>query len=322
VTRIEIRPFDEHDLPAAGRLLAARHARQRQTQPLLSPRFEDLVVAEAEVRAAWKADNASGAVALRDGEVVGYLLGAPRPGTVWGPNVWVESASQATAEPEAMRELYAAAASRWADEGRTAHYVLAPSDDEALVRAWFRLGFGHQHTHALRPLPEQPSPVRAGLVVRPAGREDIPVLARLDLVLPAHQRLAPTFSAGELGSYEQSLQEWNEDIDDPDFATFVAEYDGRVIGSAVGCALEKSSSNNGPIRPDNAGFLAFAAVFPDARGIGAGRALGEAVLDWCAGAGFGSVATDWRETNLLSSRAWRALGFQATFLRLHRLLGH
>ena len=34
------------------------------------------------------------------------------------------------------------------------------------------------------------------------------------------------------------------------------------------------------------------------------------------------VVTDWRAPNLLSSRAWPALGFRPTFLRLHRLLGH
>ena len=322
VTRVETRPFEEGDLPAAGRLLAARHSRQRQSRPLLSPRFEDPAVAEAEVTAAWKGDEASGAVALRAGEIVGYLLGAPKPGSLWGPNVWVESAGQAATEPEVIRELYAAAATRWVDEGRTAHYVLVPSDDQDLVRAWFRLGFGHQHTHAVRPLPERPATPPSGLRVRRAERGDMPTLARLDVELPAHQRLAPTFSAGELGSYEESLAEWEEDFDDPDFATFVAEHDGRVVGSAVGCALEKSTTNNGLIRPDHAGFLGFAAVFPDARGLGAGRALGEAVLDWCAQTGFGSVATDWRETNLFSSRAWRALGFQDTFVRLHRLLGY
>jgi hypothetical protein len=34
------------------------------------------------------------------------------------------------------------------------------------------------------------------------------------------------------------------------------------------------------------------------------------------------VATDWRQTNLLSSRTWAALGFVPTFLRLHRTVGY
>jgi GNAT superfamily N-acetyltransferase len=95
-----------------------------------------------------------------------------------------------------------------------------------------------------------------------------------------------------------------------------------VVGSAVGCRLEKSSANAGLARPDNAGFLGFAAVFPDARGLGAGRALGEAVLAWSAEQQHSCVVTDWRTTNLLSSRAWPALGFEESFVRLHRHLGY
>ena len=41
-----------------------------------------------------------------------------------------------------------------------------------------------------------------------------------------------------------------------------------------------------------------------------------------AQAGFPSIASDWRVTNLLSSRAWPALGFRDTFMRLHRAVGH
>ena len=32
------------------------------------------------------------------------------------------------------------------------------------------------------------------------------------------------------------------------------------------------------------------------------------------------MVTDWRATNLLSSRFWTARGFRPTFLRLHRLI--
>ena len=95
-----------------------------------------------------------------------------------------------------------------------------------------------------------------------------------------------------------------------------------MLGSAIACALELSSLHRGPVRADHAGFLGFAAVLPAARGRGLGRALGEAVIDWAAQSGYRSVATDWRATNLLSSRTWPRLGFEPTFLRLHRLVGH
>jgi GNAT superfamily N-acetyltransferase len=121
---------------------------------------------------------------------------------------------------------------------------------------------------------------------------------------------------------EEGIEEWEADFDDPEFTTFVAEYDGQVVGSAVGCALEKSGAHAGPARPDHAGFLGFAAVLPEARGRGAGRALGETVLAWSAERGYDCVVTDWRTTNLLSSRTWPALGFRDSFARLHRLIGY
>jgi GNAT superfamily N-acetyltransferase len=321
MARIEIIAFEEAHLPEAARLLVDRHRRHRAAQPLLSARFEDAAACEAELVDVLKGDGASGAAAVHGGELVGYLLGAPKGDDTWGPNVWVEAGGQATVAPETMRDLYAAAAGRWVEEGRTAHYALVPSPDRALVDAWFRLGFGNQHTHGIRAVPTQAPVVPDGLTVRRASRDDIHALARLDLELPLHQGRSPVFSAGHLPTLEEALEDW-DDVDDPEFATFVAEHDGRVVGSAVGCALEKSSLHKGPARPDNAGFLGFAAVFPANRGRGAGRALGEAVLAWTAEEGFSCVVTDWRTTNLLSSRTWPALGFTETFTRVHRLIGY
>ncbi|MGW0432337.1 N-acetyltransferase family protein [Micromonospora sp. NPDC003197] len=326
MSRVEVRPFEAADLAACGTLLAERHRRHRIAEPLLSPRFEDVDVAVAELTTAFETAEASGAVAFRAGELVGFVLGAPKSSPLWGPNIWVEAAGQATIDAEVMRDLYAFAAARWVDEGRTAHYVMVPAYDVELVHAWFRLGFGQQHAHAIRPASRPVSSsatTRASrLSVRRAIRADIPALAQLDLELPMHQGLSPTFSSGRIGTVEENLTAWAEDFDDDGYATFVVEHDGKVVGSAIGCALEKSSTHLGPARPDNAGFLGFAAVFPQARGAGAGRALGEAVIDWAVDSGFDSVVTDWRVTNLLSSRTWPKLGFTETFLRLHRLIGY
>jgi len=319
---VEIRPFEVADLPACGGLLAERHRCHRLAQPMLSPRFEDADVAVAELTAVYETEDASGAVAFRAGAPVGFVLGAPKTSPMWGPNIWVEAAGQAVTDAEVMRDLYAAAATRWVDEGRTAHYVVVPAHDEELVRAWFRLGFGQQHAHAIRPPEKLAAPLAGGLSVRRAVRADVPELARLDLELPLHQGLSPTFSAGRVGTIEESLADWADEIDNPEYATFVAEREGKVIGSAIGCALEKSSSHLGPALPDNAGFLAYAAVYPHARRAGAGRALGEAVVNWAVDSGFDSVVTDWRVTNVLSSRTWPRLGFTETFLRLHRSIGY
>jgi GNAT superfamily N-acetyltransferase len=338
VTTLRLRVFTDDDVVPAGRLLALRHAAHRRREPLLDPRFEDPAVAADAVRAAWLKDGASGAVAVRGGETVGYLVGAPKADPVWGDNVWVDSAGHAVApgDAEVARDLYGSAAQRWVDEGRTAHYVLVPAGGDggpaaggadALVDAWFRLAFGLQHVHAVRePVPAAPAP-RPPLVVRPAERADVPVLGAIDVALPAHQARSPVLSGAAVPTVEEQTTDWEDTFGDPRFPTWVAEVPGpdgapQVVGAAVGCALTQSRTHEGLALLPDAGFLGFAAVLPGARGLGAGRALGEQVLAWSGEAGYACCVTDWRATNLLSSRAWPRLGFRDTFWRLHRTVGH
>jgi GNAT superfamily N-acetyltransferase len=320
--RTEIHPFEPGLLDDAAALLAERHRAHRSTAPGLDPAFEDPAGARCEIDQLAAAEDASGVVAIRGGALAGYLLGTRRDDATWGPNTWIEAAGHAAADGDTVRELYAVAAARWMDEERTHQYVVVPSSDRALVDAWFSLGFGQQHVHALREAP--PASFRpvtpAGLVIRRATRADIPALAVLDLVLPAHQARSPVFSHLPAQALEDARAEIEADFDDPRFTTFVAAHDGRVIGSAIACSLEMSTSNSGLIRPASAGFLGFAAVLPEARGLGSGRALGEAVLAWSRDEGYPWVATDWRATNLEAAGTWPRLGFRPTFLRLHRAI--
>jgi GNAT superfamily N-acetyltransferase len=321
---LEFRPFAIELIDDAARLLAARHRSQRLQEPGLSPAFEAVGACRAEIEALVARDDASGVLAVRDDAVAGYLIGTPRATTTWGPNMWVEAAGHAVAEgeQELVRDLYGFAAAGWVADGRTSHSAIVPATDPALVDAWFRVGFGQQHVHAIREVPPADEALRAleGMVIRRAGRDDIPALAALELALPEHQTRSPVFSRLDPPTIETTTSEWEAAFDDPRFHTFVAEHDGRVVGSAVGCSIEESSEHKSLTRPPDAAFLGFAAVFPDARGLGAGRALGEAVLLWARDGGYATVVTDWRQTNLLSSRTWPRLGFRPTFLRVHRAI--
>src|SRR5215216_4256358 len=145
---VQIERFSEHHLDDAARLLGKRHERHRAAEPLLRKEIDF----RAELETLLARAGVSGAVAVRDGRVAGYLLGAPREDSIWGPNIWVEAAGHAVEEAEDARDLYAAAAEYWVEQGRTRHYVLVPAD-EALVDAWFRVGFGGQHAHGIREVP-------------------------------------------------------------------------------------------------------------------------------------------------------------------------
>jgi GNAT superfamily N-acetyltransferase len=309
--RLRIQPFSDDDLGAATKLLEERHRRHREAESLL-PEIADF---RAEVDGAWRADAASGAVAFRGEQLVGYLVGAPREDPVWGPNVWVELAGHAVSEPEAIRDLYDVAAARWVEEGGTRHYVLVPASDSALVDTWFRLSFGQQHAMGVREVPPDAAYPDGA---REATEDDLEAMVELGPLLSRHQALAPVFGSHREPTEEEIRKDIAEDLAAPDVGNLVAELDGRVVGNFVVVPAEVSSMHSGLARPERAAFLGFAITAPEARGSGAGIALTEACFAWARARGFDTMVTDWRVTNLLSSRFWLRRGFRPTFLRLYR----
>jgi ribosomal protein S18 acetylase RimI-like enzyme len=314
--RLETRPFADEFVGAAGELLAARHRAQRAIEPLLPAEYENPAAATAEVEALARVEDASGAVALREGRVVGYLLGAPRTDDVWGPNVWVELAGHAVEEAEDVRDLYAVAGARWFEEERSRHYVVVPESDYALVEAWFRLSFGQQHAFGIREVPEN---VTWPDDVRRAEPRDVDALVALTPLLADHQARAPVFSRGgppqDPGELRADLL---ADLGKEEIAELVAVRDGEIVGAMETVPVEHSSFHSGLARPPGAVLLGWAATLPGVRGSGAGRALTEATFAWARERGHEIIVTDWRVTNLLASRFWPSRGFRPTFLRLYR----
>jgi GNAT superfamily N-acetyltransferase len=321
VSRLELQPFDDDHLDAAGELLAARHRRHRAAEPALPARFEDPAVAREEVEAAWRREGASGAAGFLDGRLAGYLLGAPDDEEHWGgPNVWVGHAGHAALEPELVRDLYGLAAERWVvDDGRPRHYVQVPASEGGLLEAWYRVGFGQQHAAGVVELPDVPWPQG----VREARPEDVEGILELTPLIREHQAGAPVFSANLRVDDAQAIRaSIEESIAAEDVGTLVAERDGRLVGGFIVVSAEQAGDGPhefpGLARPEPAAYLPWAATLPEVRGSGAGAALTDAAFAWARRAGYETMVTDWRVTNLLSSRFWPRRGFRTTFLRLYR----
>jgi GNAT superfamily N-acetyltransferase len=305
---LEIQPFSEEHLDDAAALLEQRQRRHREAEPLLDDGYDY----RAEIESL---EGASGVVGRRAGRVVGFLLGVHKEESRWGPNVWVEAPGHAVEEAEDIRDLYAAAAARWFEEGRTRHYVLAPASDSDLLDAWARLSFGQQHAHGIRDVPETPWPES----VRLATEDDIDVLVELSPLLVEHQAEAPVFGVGLPRESEEEIRESIlEDLPNPKIGDLIAERDGRVVGAYQLAAVELSGSHSSLARPEGALLLSWAATRPEVRGSGAGVALMDASFAWAREHGYKTMVTDWRETNLLSSRFWPKRGFRRSFIRLYR----
>jgi GNAT superfamily N-acetyltransferase len=308
---LEVQPFSEEHLDAAGELLAARHRRHREAAPLLTEPADY----RAEVEALLGGVKASGVVGLRDGRIAGYVLGISKDDGPWGPNVWVDPAGHAVAQAEDLRDLYAAAAVDWVEQGRTRHYALAPASDAPLLEAWYRLSFGQQQALGIREVPDAAMPDN----VRIAEERDIEPLVELGPLLSDYQGGSPVFSAWRALETEEELrQEVIDDLANPELGLLVAELDGRIVGGFELAPTTLSPTHAGLARVDGAVLLAWAVTRPEVRGSGAGAALTQASFAWAREHGYETMVTDWRVTNLLSSRFWPRRGFRETFLRLYR----
>ena len=176
-------------------------------------------------------------------------------------------------------------------------------------------------TRSARRRPRRSAPRRhRGLSLRLARRDDLDALARLDVALPAHQALSPVFSRRALPTVEDARAEYEADFDDPRFATFVVEREGEVIGSAIALRDRAVVRPQEPRAPAGRGLprLRLGAARGPGPRRGASARRGGARLG--ARDGREWVVTDWRMTNLLSSRAWPRLGFRPTFYRLYRAI--
>ena len=299
----EIVPFEDAHLDDAAALLAARHARHRQAEPLLPEQVDFRAAVEQE----WRQEGASG---VFSGD--GYLFAAPSEfaGIWW---LRVNIAGQALeGDRERMRDLYAAAAQRWVDEGHTKQAVFVPAHDAELVDAWFRLGFGGSATMAMRETAPA-EPFDGGVEIRPGTPDDFAEAARLERELSAALLPAPSFSEIPLQSLEEIEAEWREDESPEKYELFVAEREGRIVGHTL---LYRRPPD---LRvPPGSIDLAQGSTEPEARGTGVGRALTAHVLRWAHENGYPVMTTDWRITNLWASRFWPRRGFRVAFLRLYR----
>jgi GNAT superfamily N-acetyltransferase len=255
-------------------------------------------------------------VALRDGRVAGYLIGTVNEKDLWQTHVYADRAGHAANDGELLRDLYAFAADRWVQEDALMHLVLAPATDDALD-PWQRLGFGQMQIGAIRETGANGMTAPGDVTVRQGGMADLDgAVAEQYTLIWDVQRETPVFTGLEPPSWELWRPEWEKTLEDPSVSLFVAERGGRAVGHSL---LYPPDPRFGT--PEDAVWLGSSAVLPDERGSGVGLALTAHTLDWARGQGFGSVVTDWRVTNLLSSRFWPARGFRPAFHRLVRIAG-
>ena len=241
-----------------------------------------LTAARGQIEAVLGGENASGVAAYRGGSMAGFMIGRSRGEALWGRNAWIDAAGHAAADPEVVRDLYAAAAVRWWELGLTRQYALVPAFDPHVLDAWWRLGFGQQQAMAIREVQSHSWPEH----VRQATTNDLDALVALEPLVDQAHRESPVFSEVYRDDDPETLRgEYIDDLADDAVATLVYEREGRIPGALAVVPIEHSPMHAGLVRPDGQCLLSFAATLPSDRGSGVGLALTEGALAWAGESG-------------------------------------
>ncbi|NDJ75147.1 MAG: GNAT family N-acetyltransferase, partial [Chloroflexi bacterium] len=260
-----------------------------------------------------------GVVAQRGGELVGYLLGERLISPWMGRTGWLRLTGHAATDLELYRDLYAELAARWVADGIFDHYVMVAAGHRALLDVWFDLGFGKQQAYAFLPLTDYAPdfPVPSDIEVRRATPDDRDAVRSIGDTIARYQMGSPVFAPTPPEIIEEDIRNGMvELIEDDEWMLWLALKGGQVVGYQ-GYVVEEADDTNLLSIP-GAVELSIAGTAAHARGLGVGRALTRHGLLHARDAGYAICLTDWRTTNLLSSRFWPRSGFVPVVYRLTR----
>jgi GNAT superfamily N-acetyltransferase len=299
---IQTRSFAAEDVDAVAALAADSYLHARAAEPLLGGRLGD----PGQLRA--RIADLTGTVAVREGELAAAWLAAPSGGAQAAPAWGV------VGELDAIRAAYAVQAAGWVPAGARTHTAMVNVADVALHDALVDLGFGHEQAYAVRTL-EDPTPAPDGVDVRPGTPADLDAVLSLAPVIGRHQVQSPVFARVGPSFFGQLEESHREELANPEAHYLLASVDGEVLGAAIWYLGEEDW-----LVPPQSSELAWAVVAESARGRGVGLALTAAAMAAATDAGATSMVTDWRTTNLLSSRFWPGRGFRPIAHRMARTI--
>ena len=254
-------------------------------------------------------------IAEENGRIVGHLFGALLENDNFPKGVWIGPDGVSFDSIEVLSALYRAAGTAWIDRGALEHFVWT-LDGSSSMRAWFEMGFSRMHLRGVMALKKVPAVAWPhGYSIRRGGGGDLELAVSLDKALDEAQRLGPSFLIGPLGALVRN--ELNETLLDPEVHYYVAEFEGQGVAQCMTFRLP----------PQRGSFsdtlhLSAVSVLPEHQGRGIATAMVSHAFANAIDAHFRFAETNWRVTNRRAQAFWLGYGFQPTYVRLHRTIGH
>lgn len=321
--KMQIVPFEAGMVDEAAALLVGQQARYLELFPELPARYTAAEGALEALKSLGQKKRLDGFAAVQGHRLAAYLLGERLlESPIWGRAGWVHPpgcAYDPAVGVETVRDLYAALGDLWVSQGIFTHIVMAFPTDPDLMQAWFSLSFGIEQMHGLLNLealqPAYPQ-LPADVVIRRVEAGDGPILADLSDQIWKFQTQAPVWGMMLPEFVSETADGWADLAEDPEAAVWLAFLEGQPVGMQGYWAADENNINL--YIPPSCVYLSVAATKPEVRGKGIGTLLTQTGLAWAYQAGFQFCETDWRSTNLLSSRFWPRRGFRPVIYRLAR----
>lgn len=324
--KIEYLPFTNEMIPDAGKLLANRHACNRERLSLLPESFEQSQVAAKAVETLWQEKYKGGYAAFQNGRMIAYLIGQTSTNP-WGRSGSVYLPGYAVSEehsPAVLQDLYALLGDDWVRRGCFNHYLYISAADVPVIDALFDIGFGKERVDALLDfrsvtIPEVEEP--NGITIRRAGSGDNVHLGSLSNVIFRALAKPPYWHPTVPEDWDDLREGWSELADDKEWTVWLAlANDPRsnpveeALGT-IGFRPEQEADTQMLVSPRTV-YLSVAATKPKARGRGISTALSWHGLGEMSKEGYEICYTNWISPNLLASRFWPRFGFQDAAYRL------
>lgn len=317
---IQIISVEEKHIRQMSALLSKRQARERKIFPYLPDKFEEIDETEMVIRKLLERPYASGVVAVRGIDVIGYLIYEFKEEAHRGRYVWMDYESIAISEhehPRLLRLLYADAGAEWVKHGYFHHVLMAPLGDEMVFEQWLDQGFAFEQKYAILSLDdyEPKNGSLPELEFRRGTKADAPLLKKMAVWNSIHQAAAPSWHPITRETMENVQKSYVALTEDEEAYLWLANQGEQPAGFHVYFRKEDPFSL---VTPENCVELPAASTNPDMRGRGIGRALANHCFGELKKEGYDYIFADWHTPNQLASYFWLRMGFQPVMVRMSR----
>lgn len=243
--------------------------------------------------------RAPGTVALKHGELVGYLAGQllhewRGRRTVYAP-FWAHAADEAGHE-QIYRKMYAHLSSQWIANGCFTHLITALAHDKETREALSWMGFGMVVVDTMRDMTRIHIPA-LDIRIKQADVNDLEKIVALDNKLAMYLAGSSMF----LPLIEKRKKPYHEEwLAKPSHALWLASLAGETVAYLKMCPLDM----NYLVTDEKTIWIQGAYTTEHARGKGIGTRLLDHALAWAQEQGYERCAVDFESDNALACAFW------------------